>query len=838
MATTLAAVLSIAAKVTGEGAVNAISGAVKKLENTSKAATGMLKGLAGSAGGLGGALGALAPLLSVGGLVAMANGSLKAASGMYDLSQRTGVSVEMLAKFKKAASTSGTDIDTVAAALIKLQRNMAAAASDTGLGRKTKAEIDAATTAVKDGERTQTDIVKRQSDARVQALQDESDRRMGEISKRYRREEQLLNDQWDDQKDQADKAAEKRLSAQVKGINREYDEKRKIIRANAAISDTEREAELQKLQDDEDAALDIVREGAAKQAKERQRAARDAQQQVMDQLNARRAAEEKIIKNGSDRQVQIVKDGASRQIETIKKTAEEAIKALGVDPGQNAIEQQLEDMGLSGKKSAEIFRKLGISVKDQQGNMKNAGDVMLELGDKIKTLPPNSKLAIDAFTLMGKSGVNLRQMLSGGGEAISKLKVALDTAFAKGAKQYENNLVALNGKVGALAGSLARVLLPAMNLIVTGVTELAGAFSKMPGWLQTVVGTLVVVAIGITALAPAIAAVVFVIGTIGTALSGLAIGATIAGWLGALLPFVTWLGTVPALIAGWSAVLLPVVEAAGSFIAAIVGWPLLIGLALVAIGVLLYSFRNQIGAFFGWIVQGAINAFGALGTSASKAFNALGGIASKAWQAVAAGFNTYVSGPISKAWTALVGFLGKALSSVTGGISRIWEGLVGNIKGALRGVLQFAANALNGVIGALNKVIDGINLARGAMKLGPLSQMGYITVPAFAEGGVVNRPTLAMVGEGGQSEYIIPASKMAAASSNYLAGSRGASVLSGGGGGSATPQINITTGPIMQSADGQQWVSLGDLERAQRQTVAAMMAQLRTPAGRYAMGAR
>jgi hypothetical protein len=116
--------------------------------------------------------------------------------------------------------------------------------------------------------------------------------------------------------------------------------------------------------------------------------------------------------------------------------------------------------------------------------------------------------------------------------------------------------------------------------------------------------------------------------------------------------------------------------------------------------------------------------------------------------------------------------------------------------------------------------------------------MSYITVPAFADGGVVSRPTLAMVGEGGQSEYIIPASKMAAASSNYLAGSRGASVLSGGGSGGATPQINITTGPVMQSADGQQWVSLGDLERAQRQTVAAMMAQLRTPAGRYAMGAR
>ena len=121
--------------------------------------------------------------------------------------------------------------------------------------------------------------------------------------------------------------------------------------------------------------------------------------------------------------------------------------------------------------------------------------------------------------------------------------------------------------------------------------------------------------------------------------------------------------------------------------------------------------------------------------------------------------------------------------------------------------------------------------------MGPLGQMSYIQVPAFADGGIVNRPTLAMVGEA-ESEYIIPASKMAAASSNYLAGSRGASVLSGSSRASSAPQINITTGPVMQTTDGQRWVSLADLEQAQRQTVAAVMGQLRTPAGRYAVGAR
>lgn len=50
----------------------------------------------------------------------------------------------------------------------------------------------------------------------------------------------------------------------------------------------------------------------------------------------------------------------------------------------------------------------------------------------------------------------------------------------------------------------------------------------------------------------------------------------------------------------------------------------------------------------------------------------------------------------------------------------------------------------------------------------------------FAEGGFVTGPTNAVIGEGGQPEYVIPASKMSAAMSRYAAGSRGASVIPGG----------------------------------------------------------
>ena len=76
---------------------------------------------------------------------------------------------------------------------------------------------------------------------------------------------------------------------------------------------------------------------------------------------------------------------------------------------------------------------------------------------------------------------------------------------------------------------------------------------------------------------------------------------------------------------------------------------------------------------------------------------------------------------------------------------------------------------------------------------------------AFADGGVVNKPTMGLVGEGGESEYIIPASKMKEAMKRYADGKRGDSVIPT----SVNPQVSVTTGPVM-NMDGRNYVSQQD----------------------------
>jgi hypothetical protein len=55
---------------------------------------------------------------------------------------------------------------------------------------------------------------------------------------------------------------------------------------------------------------------------------------------------------------------------------------------------------------------------------------------------------------------------------------------------------------------------------------------------------------------------------------------------------------------------------------------------------------------------------------------------------------------------------------------------------------------------------------------------------------------------------------------------------SGGG----VPNITIQTGQVLQMSDGSQWVSMADLEQAMQATAAGVLGQLRTPAGRVALG--
>lgn len=119
----------------------------------------------------------------------------------------------------------------------------------------------------------------------------------------------------------------------------------------------------------------------------------------------------------------------------------------------------------------------------------------------------------------------------------------------------------------------------------------------------------------------------------------------------------------------------------------------------------------------------------------------------------------------------------------------------GNFGDAIGGIFK---NAINGVLGFLegfiNKPIDLINDAIKVINKVPgvnIGLIGRVTLPRLAEGGIVMGPTMAMVGEGGEPEAVIPLSKLD-------------SILNNEGGGKY--EYNIGTINIGTEVDGDRWL--------------------------------
>lgn len=173
---------------------------------------------------------------------------------------------------------------------------------------------------------------------------------------------------------------------------------------------------------------------------------------------------------------------------------------------------------------------------------------------------------------------------------------------------------------------------------------------------------------------------------------------------------------------------------------------------------------------------------------------------------------------VKVAWHILSGYISVMLDIFTGHWSKAWTdikqlglNLWNDIKD---GIVKIATDLKDLVIGAVKALVDGVlglfdGLWKGAQSVwngiksifsqklpapsisSPASGIKIGGVPAFAEGGIVTKPTIALVGEAGP-EMIIPMKGFTQSSSNYQVGLPSTHGIGRSNGGRV---VNIT-GPI------------------------------------------
>ena len=173
--------------------------------------------------------------------------------------------------------------------------------------------------------------------------------------------------------------------------------------------------------------------------------------------------------------------------------------------------------------------------------------------------------------------------------------------------------------------------------------------------------------------------------------------------------------------------------------------------------------------------------------------------------------------PIQTAFNGLVESIKTIFSKVVDFITSPFKAAFETVRGIVNQILNSIGSAIRSVVNAINGVIQGANRALAAAKLPQIPLIPAPQIPSFAEGGVVSGPTLAMVGEGGEPEYIVPQSKATKFANNWLSGVRGAAAIPKfAEGGVVVPgnaQVSIQTGPVTQM-NGTNYVTTQDLSSA------------------------
>lgn len=241
--------------------------------------------------------------------------------------------------------------------------------------------------------------------------------------------------------------------------------------------------------------------------------------------------------------------------------------------------------------------------------------------------------------------------------------------------------------------------------------------------------------------------------------------------------------------------------------------------------------------FNAYVVEPISKAWGQLVNFLGNIWSSIRSGVQQAWSNITKAFDQYVGKPIAKIWQNIVDFIPKAISNAVKSVQGFFQSLANGAKQIVRNMLQAIANAINNVARTINDLIRKFNALPGP----DIPLIGQVSVPAFAEGGYVNRPTLALIGEGGEGEYIVPESKATDFAQQWLASQKQDSIsklefpgLDTGRFGQPVA-VNIQTGPVME-LNGQRWVTVEDMEKAIRTAVSSTLSKMRTPTVRQAMG--
>ena len=372
------------------------------------------------------------------------------------------------------------------------------------------------------------------------------------------------------------------------------------------------------------------------------------------------------------------------------------------------------NMGSGSGAVGEAFQKLGISVMNANGQMRDSTLVYWEVIQALSRVRNETERDQIAMTLLGKGADSLAGIIDDGGAAFRQLGAEAEAAGLIMSQDTLDSLNDVNDKIDELkakasataATSGAKALeaaMPVIESLINALGRLLEAVGSMSAGQMKFILTILAVMASISPLAS-------MVQKIASAVSFFA--KTILPSLGKAL---TWIAANPIVL---------VIAAIVGFIAIIAKWGDQIQAVISVVDGFLQSvFVRDWTEIFGPVLGGVLNTFF--------------GIVKSIWDS------------IKQIFDGIIDFIRGVF---TGNWQRAWNGVKEIFGGIFQGLVAVAKAPINAIIGLINSAIAGINsliakanavTSKVGIKLGSIGG-----IPMLAKGGVLSSGS-AIVGEAG-----------------------------------------------------------------------------------------
>lgn len=231
-----------------------------------------------------------------------------------------------------------------------------------------------------------------------------------------------------------------------------------------------------------------------------------------------------------------------------------------------------------GKEASEVYRRLGVNVKDANGNVMGAEDLFADVAGALAGLDNETEKTALAMKVFGRGGQALLPLLAGGAEGIEKLRQearelggGFDPEFIKNADELGDNMDKFRFSALTVKNAIGNLLLPVLNRGVQTLIDWSKSINRILSGSRFLHSALLVIAAATTAwgvasliagraavLAWLQAAAPFLLAAAGIAAVALALDdvhALLTGGKSLLGQYIDeWLGigTVDKFVQGWS----------------------------------------------------------------------------------------------------------------------------------------------------------------------------------------------------------------------------------------------------------------------------------------------